>query len=88
MDGSGISLGLRAPKVYDDLLGESGSRARGGNEAGGTGVDHDPTTGIELSTAMAEAIRDGVMGRAHRAGPVAREHGQPGFSRAVARRRG
>ncbi|KZB79643.1 GNAT family N-acetyltransferase [Amycolatopsis regifaucium] len=41
---------------------------------------------IELGTAMAEAIRDGVMGRAHRAGLAARGrvHGQPGFSRAVA----
>lgn len=46
-----------------------------------------PAAGIELTAAMAEAIRDGEMGRAHRAGLAARgrEHGQPGFSRAVAR---
>jgi hypothetical protein len=36
---------------------------------------------------MDEAIRDGVMGSAHRAGLVAlgREHSRPAFSRAIAR---
>ncbi|RSM80471.1 hypothetical protein DL991_10090 [Amycolatopsis sp. WAC 01375] len=44
-----------------------------------------PAAGIELTPAMADAIRAGVMGRAHRAGRArGREHGQPGFSRAVA----
>ncbi|GAB2740518.1 GNAT family N-acetyltransferase [Amycolatopsis magusensis] len=46
-----------------------------------------PASGIELGAAMTEAIRDGVMGSAHRAGLAGRgrEHGRPTFSRAIAR---
>ncbi|MET9263743.1 GNAT family N-acetyltransferase [Amycolatopsis sp. NPDC004079] len=45
-----------------------------------------PAAGLELGAEMAEAIRSGAMGTAHRAGLAGRgrEHGQPAFSRAIA----